>query len=188
MSSGMRQARPLQERAQNSQVIETQQKVEDYARLVEVISADLQGLPEGVSPKAWRREPVDITLRFDWADERPGIPVVEGRIRTRIAAICQRCLEPFQLAIDTSLRLLLPPPGVSIADLHGYETWEFDSEAVTPGEIVEEALIIAMPLAAMHDSAVDCTALADATVMERDETRRPFKDLRALMAGETDTH
>ena len=69
------------------------------------------------------------------------------------------------------------------ADCDGYEIWEFDENKVSPADIVEEALIMAMPLSALHESSDDCIAFSDDVHVDDSKTVRPFEDLRSLMAN-----
>jgi uncharacterized metal-binding protein YceD (DUF177 family) len=175
---------PPADLASSGQVIETTGKIEDFERLVGIIDADLSALPAARIPQQWRQAAVDITLHFGWIDARPGVPALEGRVTARVAAVCQRCLAPFELGLDTALKLLLPRSGTMPAECDGYEIWEFDENTVSPTDIVEEALIMAMPLSALHESSDDCIAFIDDGHAGDSKTVRPFEDLRSLMAND----
>jgi uncharacterized metal-binding protein YceD (DUF177 family) len=60
------------------------------------------------------------------------------------------------------------------------EPWELDDEMVCPAEIVEEVLIMAMPLSAMHDDAAACREF-EAAGDEVEQTTRPFAALKARL-------
>jgi uncharacterized metal-binding protein YceD (DUF177 family) len=62
-----------------------------------------------------------------------------------------------------------------------YEIWEVEGDAVRPLDIVEEALIMAMPLSAVHPSGELCGPLANTVTEEDKKTVRPFADLRSQM-------
>jgi len=186
MACPMRQAAPLKDLADCSQIIEIEDKVENFERLTEVLANDLSQLPAAERPQQWRQNPVDIRLRFGWADEYPGVPAVEGTIESMVAMVCQRCLAAFDLPLSVDLKLLLAEAGKAPADCEGYEAWEFEETDVSPAEIVEEALVMALPLAATHDEATDCgSALVDEQA-EENKTARPFADLKSLLAAQTD--
>ncbi len=183
MASLMLEPVPPADLASSGQVIETTGKIEDFQRLVGIVDADLSALPAARIPQQWRQAAVDITLHFGWIDDRPGVPALEGRVTATVAAVCQRCLAPFELALDTALKLLLPRSGTMPADCDGYEIWEFDENKVSPADIVEEALIMAMPLSALHESSDDCIAFSDDVHVDDSKAVRPFEDLRSLMAN-----
>lgn len=181
MANLMLECEPPEELASRGQVIETTNKISDFSRLSEIIAADLSGLPDAKVARQWRQVPVDITLRFGWIEARPGIPALQASISTRVPAVCQRCLDPLELALDVELKLLLPQTGVSQDEYEGFEIWEFDEHEVRPVDIVEEALIMALPFSALHKSSDNCTRLSE--VNPRGESRkiRPFEDLQSLM-------
>ena len=178
----MLEREPPRKLAGRGQVIETTSKISDFSRVTDIIAADLRDLPDAKKPQQWRQVPVDITLRFGWIEDRPGIPVIEGHLSTTVAAICQRCLEPFEVRVDARLNLLLPQTGVSLAEYEGYEIWEFDENDVTPADIVEEALIMALPFSALHETSDDCSRFSEQSPSDESKKLRPFADLQSLMA------
>lgn len=175
-------------RADLDQVIEIKGIINDFSRLAEVIEADLSALPEAKIPQQWRQAPVDIRLHFGWTEARPGVPVLEGHVSTSVMVVCQRCLDPFEFGLRTDLKLLLPQPGVSLAECDGYEVWESDEQDVRPADIIEEALIMALPFLALHESSDDCSMLIDAGQSDDGDTVQPFANLRSQMARAAKKH
>lgn len=173
-------ARP-QELAQRGQAFDFKGKISDFRRLVEVIEADLERLSGDELPREWQSAPVDIRLGFAWADSRREIPAVEGEISTDIAAVCQRCLEPFRLPLETTFRMLLMKSGEALSAPGDFEVWEIEGDAIRPIDIVEEALIMALPMSVMHASRELCGPLANNVSDDIEETVRPFDNLRSLM-------
>jgi uncharacterized protein len=181
-------ANPLLERAppkafaERGQIIEKQEKLELFPRLSEVVGDDLR--PLDAAPGAWRQSPVAIRLAFGWADTERELPVLEGQASTKVPVVCQRCLEPFGLTLETDLRLLFSGPGRSVDESLDYEVWELDEPLLRPLDVVDEALVMALPLAAMHESEADCGPLAEQARVEKDEAQvRPFADLRSKLRG-----
>ena len=65
-----------------------------------------------------------------------------------------------------------------------YEVWELDGDELRPLDLVEEVLIMALPMAAAHDSIDRCGPLAGqlaATDTVAPDTVRPFAGLREQM-------
>ncbi len=177
---------PLLERAppkafaERGQIIEKQEKLELFPRLSEVVGNDLRRLD--AAPAAWRQSPVAIRLAFGWADTEQGLPVLEGRVMAEVPAVCQRCLESFDLKLETGLRLLFSGPGRSVDESLEYEVWELEEPLLRPLDVVDEALVMAMPLVAMHESEDDCGPLAEQAKADRQEAQvRPFANLRSQM-------
>jgi uncharacterized protein len=174
-----------QDLATQGQVIEFKGKVADFARLVEIIEADLAATPAASRPVAWRAAPVEIKLEFGWSDDRRETPSLSGRVQAGIAAVCQRCLEPFVFTLETELRLLFMKSPAALRENVSEDIWEVEEETVRPLEIVEESLIMALPLAPMHDPVELCGPLIGELRREADNepvgSDRPFAELRAQM-------
>jgi uncharacterized protein len=166
--------------AARGQLIECKGKMGDFERLVEFVEADIAAVSEDMRPQRWRAEPVDIRLQFGWADGPQGVPSLTGRASAQIPAVCQRCLEAFELSLEASLKMLLVEPG-EWPDLAGYEVWELEEEALRLADIVEESLVMAMPLAPTHGSMESCAGLLVENIASGLETVRPFADLRSKM-------
>jgi len=170
-----------EELADRGQVFELKGKINDFRRLIEIVEADLRSVSAEKRPREWQVAPVNIRLGFAWADTRREIPALEGEISTDIAAVCQRCLEPFELPLQTTLKMLLLKSVDATTVQDEFEIWEVEGNEVRPLDIVEEALIMALPLSAVHQSRDLCGPLADNVTDENKETVTPFADLRSRM-------
>ena len=171
--------------ADRGQVFELKGQIKNFKRLLEIIAADLAEVPSQLLPAQWRSVPVGIKLEFSWADSHREIPLLTGHVTAGITALCQRCLEPCEIAIETELNMvLLQELQASKAAEGGFsdvEVWELDEDTVRPLDIVEEALIMALPLSPVHSSQDLCGPLADNVVQEKSDTVRPFADLKSQM-------
>ncbi|MDH4049324.1 MAG: DUF177 domain-containing protein [Gammaproteobacteria bacterium] len=180
-------ASPLTERAtpaelaERSQAIETKEEILSFPRLSEIIETDLAGVPFRDSAAKWRQLPVQIRLRFGWADSRREIVSLVGEIRARLVAVCQRCLEPFEFGVNADLKLLLLPPGTRGVDGGDYEVWELDEAWLKPADLVEEAVIMALPMVARHDDETECKPMVSDAPPVRRDTVRPFAGLRSQL-------
>lgn len=178
--------------AERGQIIEKIEKLELFARLAEVVAADLETLPAKQLPGRWRQSPVTFRLVFGWADDRHRVPSLTGRVTAEVPAVCQRCLEPLTLSLAQELKLLLCAPDARVVAGDAFEAWEIDGEidepVIRPVDIVDELLVMAMPLAAMHADRRECTTPAGRLMRDRgaggDDTVRPFADLRSRMRQE----
>ena len=188
MANLMRERESPEALANRGQVIEIIGKIGDFKRLSEIIAADLSELPDAKIPQRWRQIPVAITLRFGRIEARPGIPALEGSVSTTVAAVCQRCLDPLDLALDVHLKLMLPQTGITPAEYEDYEIWEFDENKVGPADIVEEALIMALPFSALHKTSDDCVPIGEQSPDVENRKTRPFEDLQTLMARAEEKH
>lgn len=172
---------PPAELARRGQVIEKEEELELFPRLTEAVGADLRLLPAERLPERWRQAPVAFRLAFGWADDRQRLPCLRGEVAARLPAVCQRCLEPMTLSLSQAFRFLLAASDNAAATGNDYEVWEIDDAVLRPADIVEEVLLMAMPLAAMHADIADCGPLAGRLTASPTETVRPFADLRSRM-------
>jgi len=200
MVSAMLERKSPREFAALSQVIECQGKIEDFGRLVELIESELKRFGAEEIPQKWRQAPVNISIRFGWARGLPDVASLTGRVAASVTLVCQRCLEPFDLSLTTDLNLLLSAAGDDAIESNEFEVWEFDDDVVSPEDIVEEALIMALPLSPRHTSRDQCTGLSDSRWSDSgwsdsvrpgkglpdDEVLRPFADLKSLLADTED--
>jgi len=80
---------------------------------------------------------------------------------TTIELVCQRCLEPFALPIAERVELLLVEPGeAGASNPEGYEPIELEGGRLLPARLIEDELIVAIPLVPKHARIEDCGSLA----------------------------
>jgi uncharacterized metal-binding protein YceD (DUF177 family) len=180
MGNPLRVRRPLAELAAKGQVIEIAEKISSFERLAGIVEADLATLDPDKIPQNWRDSRVTGRLEFGFADARGQLVSLVGEVAVTVDVVCQRCLEPFRLTLQSELRLLPTTDEQGVSAAADMEPWELDDEMVCPAEIVEEVLIMAMPLSAMHDDAAACREF-EAAGEEVEQTTRPFAALKARL-------
>jgi uncharacterized metal-binding protein YceD (DUF177 family) len=183
MGNPLRDRRTPQDFAACGQVIEISEKIGDFEKLAEIVEADLGALEPDKLPRDWRDLPVAGQLGFSFVDAQHGVPALEGQVVATINAVCQRCLEPFRLPLEVDLRLLFGGDQPASAGDNGYEVWELKEDELCPADLIEEALIMAMPYSAMHEDSAQCVK-ADKTEAGKGETVRPFANLKSQMEEE----
>ena len=180
MGNPLRVRRPIAELAAKGQVFEIAEKIGSFERLAGIVEADLAALDPDKIPQGWRESMVTGRLEFGFADAQQQVVTLVGEVAVTIDAVCQRCLEPFRLALKSELRLLPTKEQEGASAGADFELWELDDERVCPAEIVEEVLIMAMPLSAMHDTAEACREF-DSGGDEPEQMTRPFAALKAQL-------
>ncbi len=182
MGNPLQDRRTAVELASVKQVVEIANKVSVFDGLARIVEADLAALDPEIIPSGWRDSAVLGELRFGFADAEKRIPMVTGSATADIGAVCQRCLEPFQLKLEIEPKLLLLETEQSADGFKDFEVWELDEQTVRPRDIVEEMLIMAMPLSAMHDNVADCKEFTATEPSDNaEELVKPFAALRAQM-------
>jgi uncharacterized protein len=95
-------------------------------------------------------QPVRIRLAFGHDDD--GRRRVQGQVETVLTLVCQRCLEPVRQAIHAEVDLVLAwteeQAKALPADL---DPLLMSGERLVLAELLEEELLLAMPLVALHD-------------------------------------
>jgi uncharacterized protein len=80
---------------------------------------------------------------------------------TTVELLCQRCLEPFAQPIKEHLELMLVEPGASSDSIpEGCEPVELDNGRLLPARLIEDELIVSIPLVPKHARVEDCGSLA----------------------------
>jgi uncharacterized metal-binding protein YceD (DUF177 family) len=172
---------PPEEFARRGQLIEKEEKLELFPRLSEVVKAGLRTSANDTPPDKWRQAPVAIRLAFGWADTELELPVLKGQVAARVPAVCQRCLEPFELVLEADMKLLFRGPGRRTDSSPDYEVWELDEPSIRPLDVVDEALVMVVPFAALHESEDACGPLAAKSSLETKTEVRPFADLKSQL-------
>ena len=119
-------------------------------------------------------------------------PVVEGRVRARLTLVCQRCLEPMELEVDVPIQAVLVKSDAEAERLQAqYEPIVIEDETLWVLDLVEDELLLALPLVPAHSTVEECAPHA-ARALERaggevpdeespaDESSGPFAELRKL--------
>jgi uncharacterized protein len=125
---------------------------------------------------------VDVELHFDRDAQR--IPFVQGRVQARLMMICQRCLEPMEVRIERDLLLALVRSEAEAERLPAkYEPLLVTSTSIAVAEIIEDELLLALPIVPRHAAGEPCCARTPRRVGGGDgvaQARYPFAVLGRL--------
>ena len=126
---------------------------------------------------------VDVAMRFD-VDET-GTPYLAGHFVTKLSVVCERCLQPMTVDIDIHCLLGLVKNEYKAERLaEQYEPWlvDDDNDTMNPASVVEDELILALPLVPRHDEAClpEDVWYSGEKEVESDKPESPFAVLSAL--------
>ena len=76
-----------------------------------------------------------------------------------VQLLCQRCLEPMAEHLAGQVEIAVVEPG-GAAVPEGYEPVELERGRLKPAELIEDELIVALPLVPKHARVEDCGSLA----------------------------
>ncbi len=126
----------------------------------------------------------EVAYALEGGVDEQGVHYLRCRVQATVTLLCQRCLQPMSWPVDSESRLGLVPEGQAGQDLpEGYEPYEWPGGAVEIAALVEDELLLALPIAARH-AVLECPAEpAD----QREETRSesPFAVLTKLKPTQT---
>jgi len=106
--------------------------------------------------------------------------LIQGSVQTKLPMQCQRCLEIMHLALDISVALMsLHPSQTEDNLLPNFEVLNIEHLPILLSALVEDELILALPLVAMHEhcSPIPYPSLKEESV---DEKYNPFQILSTL--------
>jgi uncharacterized protein len=102
---------------------------------------------------------VRATLRFRQRGD--GWVAAGLEYRADVELICQRCLEPFRHELADSVNVVLAASESLPATVpKGFEPFELEDGQLQPAELIEDELIVAVPLVPKHARVEDCGSLA----------------------------
>lgn len=102
---------------------------------------------------------VEATLRF--RRRRDGWLAVALDYRATVELTCQRCLEPVAHDMEERVDLVVADEdAVPTVVPEGYEPYELPEGRFSPAELVEDELIVAVPIVPKHARIEDCGGLA----------------------------
>jgi uncharacterized protein len=123
------------------------------------------------------------TVRIDWsfAFDNKQRPTIQGSIQTQLLMCCQRCLQPMQWTVDTQIALVAfnSEPHANEEILPGYEVITLNRPLVSLSSLIEDEIILALPIVAKHDICSNEYQLPEET-MVNNAVSNPFQILLKL--------
>ena len=102
---------------------------------------------------------VRATLRFRQRGD--GWLASEVEYRADVELICQRCLEPFRQALEDKVNVVIADSdSLPTTAPTGFEPFELEGGRLQPVQLIEDEVIVAIPLVPKHARVEDCGSLA----------------------------
>jgi len=102
---------------------------------------------------------VRASLRF--SERREGGLALELTYAASVELTCQRCLEPFRQELAGRVDMVLADDESMPASVpEGYELLELPEGRLSPAQVVEDELIVSIPLVPKHERLADCGSVA----------------------------
>jgi uncharacterized protein len=118
-----------------------------------------------------------------------GMPAVQATVEATVQLRCQRCLQPFGCPLESRARLVFVTSDAEAGRVpEGWEAITVDPHRVELAELVEDELLLSLPIVPLHAAAARCQPAAElVTAAEMPEpepaiaTQRPFAALKDLL-------
>ena len=116
----------------------------------EISLAELDRVGELLHPGKTDLESRKIALKFEFVSNEYDVPMLVGRLATSLELECQRCLNELEwpMTLDFSLMIDASDELVSASSV---DTLYSEDGFIDIAEVVEDELLLAIPLVAMHD-------------------------------------
>jgi len=128
---------------------------------------------------------IEVSLQF--GKDRSGINFVRGHLNAEVNMVCQRCMKPMPVQVEAEVSLGIVSSEERATKLpEGFEALIVEEEPIALARIVEDELILALPIVALHEDQ-GCEPVlgklqAEANKIEQAEQRttNPFAVLSGL--------
>jgi len=123
-----------------------------------------------------------VEARLDFGKDYQGIRYIKGTLKAELLLTCQRCLETVRYPVDLVLSLALLGSENQAAGLpSGYDPLVLDSQSLSLTTLIEDELILALPIVAMHPES-ECTnrVVTNSDVGDIADKPNPFATLAQL--------
>jgi uncharacterized protein len=143
-------------------------------------SLELAGLARLAPLLSTQQGALSVTLLLD--RDEAGTRYLAGRVTGQLQLECQRCLGAMEFALDSEFRLGLVRGEEEAARLpSGYEPLLVGTEPMPLAEIVEDEVLLALPIVALHRDPHPCAARQHQEPLPEGEQREnPFAVLAQL--------
>lgn len=110
----------------------------------------------------------EVSVSLEFGIDNEGIRFVRGHVQAKVCLICQRCLGEMRYPIDSEFLLALVRSTAEAENLPShYEPLLVDDDPLFLRDIIEDELLLALPIVAMH-APEECSAdLSSASQAEK---------------------
>ena len=146
----------------------------------EIALSKLERLGELLHPGDGGHDDRKISVTFEFVRNEYDIPLITGQLRTSLVLECQRCLQPLDMPLELEFQLMIDASDELVRD-SSLDTIYSDDGFIDIFEVIEDELILAAPLVALHeDSSCNEHWQASASEPEAVAKENPFAVLQQL--------
>lgn len=135
----------------------------------------------------------DVEVSLEFGIDNEGYRYMHGHLKTEVALVCQRCLETMRYAIDNEFALAMVQSVSEAESLPShYEPLQIDDQPLFLRDVIEDELLLALPIVARHAQQECSVKLDEAEAPAADEQKdtggeekaNPFSVLAGLKTDE----
>jgi uncharacterized protein len=146
----------------------------------EIALSELKRLGEMLHPAGEAEAAGKVLLDFCFSRNEFDVPMITGHLQTRLGLECQRCLQPLELPLELDFRLMIDASEELMRQSSDDTLYSVDG-FVDIDEVVEDELILALPLVAMHeDTACNENWQVSGSISDSAAKENPFAVLQQL--------
>ena len=138
----------------DNQRIKGEYKVDNFEKIVCLIQKDHLNAIDLKDSEGWLKEKVRINLKQEIANLNSDEKKVSGSIKIKIYLTCQNCLSVIESDLNIPVSIILCKE--SKKNIKESEMWEIYEEKIKLKDLIEELIIISLPLYFKHESSEDC--------------------------------
>ena len=175
----------LSDLANKQKLININLTIGDCERVADIASAEKNFASEKNQLFNWKERLIEGNIKFNWIDEEKALVLGKGFLKAEIPMVCQRCLKQFDFSMEVSIKVIFNTAGHEdiFNDFNDFDFWSFEScsNEIRLLDVIEESIILDLPLAPMHDVS-DCNISVDFLEIETETNYlKPFADLKSQM-------
>jgi uncharacterized metal-binding protein YceD (DUF177 family) len=106
------------------------------------------------------------------------MPHVSGEVRTSFFLACQNCLQTIIKKIELPINLILCDRDREDDSNNKYDYWEILGDSISMHNLIEEILILSVPLYTKHEAEKECLVFSETEVTDGETLHSPFSDLK----------
>ena len=142
--------------------------------------SELARLEELLHPEGSATGGRKIAVRFEFIRNEFEIPMVVGQLQTSLELECQRCLKALEMPITLDFRLMIDASDELVRE-SSVDTLYSEDGCIDIVEVIEDELILAIPLVALHeDTACNEHWRLSTPTSETTDKENPFAVLQQL--------
>lgn len=132
-----------------------------------------------------------IHVELEFFTDEFGRHIISGNLHAAVEVICQRCLEPLEIVLQDDIKLAVLEDDSKAAELDAdLDPWICADTKLELSSLVEEQLILCLPIVSLHESTNCNSKLANAVKASSNEpdpangTVNPFAVLQSLKGSD----